>query len=105
VTDPRTSLVAGLRERIARFRGTGDVQALLSFDARLEVRALIGPNERVGTEATYIAGLAYWLRYRAGGPAEELVPALRLLAAVQDAGEGYEMPGAVRLVLECRDGR
>lgn len=105
MTDPRASLVAGLRDRIARFRGTGDVQALLSHDAHLEVRALIGPHEPIGTEATYVAGLAYWLRYRAGGPTEELVPALRLLAAVQDAGEGYEIPGAVRLVLECRDAR
>jgi hypothetical protein len=102
VTD---QVLVGLRERIERYRATGDRNAVLSNDVRLELGALLGPNEGFDAEAAYVGGLVHWLRYRAGGVRrEDLAEALRLLATVHDAALGYEIPGPVRLILACRRG-
>jgi hypothetical protein len=106
VTD---SLLAGLRERIARYRATGDRHVVLSLDVELELGALLGPNEGFDVESAYVGGLMYWLRYRAGcGSATELAEALRLLALVQDNQtnmDEHPIPGPVRLILDGRHAR
>lgn len=102
VTDPA---LAGLRERIDRYRATGDRSAVLGLDVERELAALLGPNEGFDAEAAHTGGLVHWLRYRAGGASEtDLAEALRLLGMVHDAANGYEIPGPVRLILDCRRG-
>jgi hypothetical protein len=103
VTDP---VLSGLRERIERYRATGDRHAILNGDVELELGALLGPNEDFDAESAYVGGLVHWLRYRAGGMSgEDLSEALRLLAMVHDGADGYQIPGPVRLILACRRGR
>ena len=103
MTDP---VLAGLRERIERYRATGDRTAILGWDVDLELGALLGPNEGFDAEPAYVGGLTHWLRYRAGSMSgTDLTEALRLLAMVHDDAEGYEIPGPVRLILACRRGR
>jgi hypothetical protein len=100
VTDP---LLAGLRERIERYRETGDGAAVLDNEVELELAALLGPNEGFNPESYYVGGMAHWLRYRAGSTSgRDLTEAARLLALVHDHGRGYEIPGPLRLILECR---
>jgi hypothetical protein len=99
-------VLAGLRERIERYRATGDRHVILSLDVGLELGALLGPNEDLDAEQAYVGGLMHWLRYRAGSMSgDDLTEALRLLAMVHDDADGYEIPGPVRLVLACRRGR
>ena len=103
VTDPG---LAGLRERIERYRAPGDRHAILSLDAGLELDALLGPNEGFDAEPAYVGGLMHWLRYRAGNTSgNDLIQALRQLAMVQDDADGYEIPGPVQLILACRRDR
>lgn len=103
MTDP---VLAGLRERLERYRGTGDREAVLAFDVGLELDALLGPNEGFDAEAAHVGGTVHWARYRAGSTSDrDLAEALRLLALVDDRAGGYEIPGPVRLILACRDGR
>lgn len=99
-------VLAGLRERIERYRATGDRNAIFSRDVPLELGALLGPNEGFVAEPAYVGGLVHWLRYRAGSTSgEDLAEALRLLAMVHDSADGYEIPGPVRLILAGRRGR
>jgi hypothetical protein len=100
VTDP---LLGGLRERIERYRETGDAAAVLGHEVELELGALIGPNEGFKPESDYVGGMVHWLRYRAGSTSgRDLTEAARLLALVHDHGHGFEIPGPLRLILECR---
>jgi hypothetical protein len=100
MTDP---VLAGLRDRMERYLATGDRDAVLGFDVSLELAALLGPGEGFDAEAAYVGGTVHWLRYRAGSTsAEDLTEAVRLLAMVHDRADGYPVPGAVRLVLDCR---
>ncbi|MFI8521706.1 hypothetical protein ACIGEZ_28420 [Streptomyces sp. NPDC085481] len=93
----------GLRERLARYHATGDRDAVLDLEAELELAALLGPHEGFDTEAAHVGGMVHWARYRAGSTSEEdLAEAVRLLAEVHDRAEGLEIPGPVRLILECR---
>ncbi|HET9258247.1 MAG TPA: hypothetical protein VFO16_24040 [Pseudonocardiaceae bacterium] len=103
MTDP---VLAGLRERLERYRSTGDRNAIFSYDAGLELDALLGPNEGFTAEHAYVGGMMHWLRYRVGGTSgTDLTEALRLLVMVHDSADGYEIPGPVRLILACRRGR
>lgn len=100
MTDP---LLGGLRERIERYRATGDASVVLDAEVELELGALTGPNEGVDPEADYVGGMVHWLRYRAGSTlGSDLTEAARLLARVHDHARGYEIPGPLRLILECR---
>jgi hypothetical protein len=103
MTDP---VLAGLRERLQRYRDTADRDAVLGSDVALELGALLGPGEGFDAERAYVGGMVHWLRYRAGSTsAHDLTEAVRQLAMVHDRAEGYEIPGAVRLVLDCRRAR
>jgi hypothetical protein len=102
VTDP---LLEGLRERIERYRATGDAAAVLDREVDLELGALLGPNEGFDPASDYVGGMVHWLRYRAGSTSgRDLTEAARLLALVHDHGGGYDIPGPLRLILECRRG-
>ena len=102
MTDP---VLSGLRERIERYRATGDRNAIMGRTVELELVALLGPNEGFDAEAAAVGGMVHWLRYRAGSTSDEdLTEAVRLFALLRDNGSEHEIPGSIELILACRRG-
>ncbi|MFI7502608.1 hypothetical protein ACIBVL_29860 [Streptomyces sp. NPDC049687] len=105
----RDRLLRDLRERLRRYRETGDPQAVLARDARWEAIALTGPHTGVDVEAYVAAAEVRWLAYRIAGKDrdpqtrdEDLHAALTLYGAVlraPDGGPGL-VPPPVRMLLE-----
>ena len=99
----RDRLLEGILERVRGHHETGDTETILCSEAEWEVIALTGPNTGVDVEAYQAAGELLWLRYRArshGDRGGDLAEALRLYAAVLDAGAPEQVPAPIRLVLE-----
>ncbi|MEY7979538.1 hypothetical protein AB8O53_24850 [Streptomyces pilosus] len=105
----RDRLLADLRERLRRYRETGDAQGVLSHDARWEAIALTGPRTGVDVEAYLAAAEVRWLAYRLADKDRDprtrdadLRTALTLYGAVLRAPDGDPdlVPAPVRLLLE-----
>jgi hypothetical protein len=108
----RNALLDGILARIRRYVG-GDRTAVLEPEAVMETDALIGRNTTFDLMGSFESALLRWLRYKElpeGERQENLVVALRLFAAVQDAALRHgdlelveAIPAAVRLLLAQRD--
>lgn len=97
---PRNFLRDGLMRRLKRAWDTGDVSALRSREAMLEIDALCGPNTRFDLLASYICGLVCWHRYlcaQPGSGTDDLARAVHFMTQVHERMPGYRLPDEERL--------
>lgn len=105
----RDRLLRDIRDRLRRYRETGDARVVLSHDARWEAIALTGPHTGVDVEAYLAAAELRWLAYQVAGKDRDprtrdadLRAALKLYGAVLRAPDGgpAAVPAQVRMLLE-----
>ncbi|QFQ99439.1 hypothetical protein F9278_28495 [Streptomyces phaeolivaceus] len=113
-------LVKAIVERCHLLQETGDLSVVLDREALLEALALTGPNSGIDELGAQVCGTLHWLRHgalaMAGEPAaDDLASALRCYRPLQDLAARRpggatpltfpsQVPRALRLVLECREG-